>query len=372
VTLSEGHLDLVAVRLEAGQLQVRIRDSINPANVIFRDPRTTNLQVKAAAKTTVPSAAAFGFLGAPGAPVWILPQVQNSALLWPGWSTEELVSGVLTGDAITWRLTSVSGPGRFVLYTTDGFGTATVLFSSADGLPDSTTVPVGTHAHANWAFGAAGQYSLNFEVSGRLAAGGTQLTTPVTFTFDVRDVATATPTPTATSTSTGTSTPTPTATATSTSTPTPTPTATPTATGTPTARPGSLVTFSVTVKNFGPDPATGASAREPVPDGLTFVSASPTQGSYDASSGQWFVGDLAVNGSATLVLSARVNAGTEGRTITNTAAVEGADQADPNADNNQASASVLIQQAAARADLGVGITVQVATEADLAVTQSAR
>ncbi len=129
VTLSEGHLDLVAVRLEAGQLQVRIRDSINPANVIFRDPRTTNLQVKAAAKTTVPSAAAFGFLGTPGASVWILPQVQNSTLLWPGWSTEELASGALTGDAITWRLTSVSGPGRFVLYTTDGFGTSTVLFN---------------------------------------------------------------------------------------------------------------------------------------------------------------------------------------------------------------------------------------------------
>src|SRR5439155_392687 len=43
---------------------------------------------------------------------------------------------------------------------------------------------------------------------------------------------------------------------------------------------GSNVTFNVTVSNAGPDTATNVRVSDPLPAGLTFVSATPSQGAY--------------------------------------------------------------------------------------------
>ena len=105
---------------------------------------------------------------------------------------------------------------------------------------------------------------------------------------------------------------------------------------------GQTVTFTVTLTNTGPDAATGVSVSDPVPAGLTFVSATPSTGSYGSGTGVWTVGSVAAGGSATLTLVATVDAGTRGQTITNTATVTASSQADTNVGNDGASASLTV------------------------------
>jgi uncharacterized repeat protein (TIGR01451 family) len=95
---------------------------------------------------------------------------------------------------------------------------------------------------------------------------------------------------------------------------------------------GDTVTFTITVSNAGPDAATGVEVDDVLPAGLSFVSATPSQGSYDDATGIWDVGSIAASGSASLIIVATVDTGTDGDTITNTACVSDLDQpTDPDA-----------------------------------------
>ena len=112
--------------------------------------------------------------------------------------------------------------------------------------------------------------------------------------------------------------------------------------GSPTPNVGDTVTFAVTVTNAGPDAATNVAVQDLLPAGLTFVSAIPSQGSYNSVSGAWNVGTVANASSATLQIQATV---VSPNPQTNTATVSHADQFDPNAANNSASATETPQQA---------------------------
>ena len=101
-----------------------------------------------------------------------------------------------------------------------------------------------------------------------------------------------------------------------------------------------IVSYTVTVANGGPGIATVVQVMDLLPSGVTFVSAAPSQGTYDALTGDWFIGTLGVAASATLTLQAEVDSGTGGSTITNTATVEFRSQFDPNAGNDSASVDV--------------------------------
>ena len=61
---------------------------------------------------------------------------------------------------------------------------------------------------------------------------------------------------------------------------------------------GDTVTFTVTVSNAGPDDATGVQVTDLLPAGLSFVSATPSQGTYNAATGLWTVGAITVAASA--------------------------------------------------------------------------
>ena len=108
-----------------------------------------------------------------------------------------------------------------------------------------------------------------------------------------------------------------------------------------TPREGDTITYTVTVQNFGPGPATVVQLMDLLPAGVTFVSATPSQGTYDPISGDWFVGSLGIGSSATLALQADVDAGTGGTTITNTVIVDFLSQNDPNAANDTASVDII-------------------------------
>ena len=103
------------------------------------------------------------------------------------------------------------------------------------------------------------------------------------------------------------------------------------------ARVGSNVTYTITATNAGPSDASGVQVTDVLPAALQFVSASPTTGTYDSTTGIWNVGPLSSGSSATLTMVATVT-GT-GR-ITNTATRSAINETDPNPRNDTSSASI--------------------------------
>ncbi|HEV7744231.1 MAG TPA: DUF11 domain-containing protein [Pyrinomonadaceae bacterium] len=91
------------------------------------------------------------------------------------------------------------------------------------------------------------------------------------------------------------------------------------------------VTFTLTLSNAGPTDATGITILDQLPAGLTFVSATPSSGSYVSGTGVWTVASLASGANATLQIVAQVV--TSGP-ITNTAEVTASGQPDPDSTPN--------------------------------------
>ncbi|MEV1078752.1 TIGR03773 family transporter-associated surface protein [Streptomyces sp. NPDC050211] len=182
--LDEGHIDFAA-RVVDGKLQIHVKDGTVSGKTTWREPSSVVLHIKPAAKNTLPDSEEFAFLGKGGDPVWLLDQVQQDGLLWPGWSTDNIEAGATKGG-VKFSLTAVEGPGTYALYTYDAMSGADVLFNSKDGVPDSFDVAANTHAHGGWAFTKEGTYRLTFKMSGTLA-NGTKVSDTETVTFVVGD-----------------------------------------------------------------------------------------------------------------------------------------------------------------------------------------
>jgi uncharacterized repeat protein (TIGR01451 family) len=103
----------------------------------------------------------------------------------------------------------------------------------------------------------------------------------------------------------------------------------------PTPKVGDAITFTITVSNKGPDTATNVVVNDRLPTGVTFVSASATQGSYNAGTGVWTVGTVTTSDFPILTILATVDRPTSGLppTVTNTATVTGTEY-DPDPSNN--------------------------------------
>ncbi|MCX5560264.1 TIGR03773 family transporter-associated surface protein [Streptomyces sp. NBC_00038] len=183
-TLDEGHID-IAARVVGGRMQIHVKDGTVAGKTTWREPSSLVLHVKPVAEKTIPESDDFTFLGEAGDPVWLLDQVQQDGLLWPGWSTENIPAGTAEGE-VRFSLDKADGPGDFALYTYDGLAGADVLFDSADGVPDSFDIAQNTHAHGGWAFRKEGTYRLTFTMSGRLAD-GTKVSDTETLAFVVGD-----------------------------------------------------------------------------------------------------------------------------------------------------------------------------------------
>jgi uncharacterized repeat protein (TIGR01451 family) len=108
-----------------------------------------------------------------------------------------------------------------------------------------------------------------------------------------------------------------------------------------TANVGDTITYTLTVSNAGPLTATGINLSDMLPSTLTFVSATSSVGAYSTTTGMWNVGDL-LNGSSTaLTLVATINAGTEGKVISNTA-IASSTVSDPDNTDNTSTADVTV------------------------------
>ncbi|MFC8848007.1 MULTISPECIES: choice-of-anchor M domain-containing protein [unclassified Micromonospora] len=185
VVLNTGHLDVVDVAYAGGVLEIGVHDEDNDVEYGTGEVR---LVVKRQAKVTVPADPAFAFLGTPGvSQVWILPEIQNADLIWPGIAAEEVAGGVFADDSLTLSVQSVAGPGQLAIYTENAVGQPSVLADSGDGLPDALALTAGDHAHANWAFDAAGTYCVTVQATGTLAGTGEQIASaPATLRFTVK------------------------------------------------------------------------------------------------------------------------------------------------------------------------------------------
>ena len=100
---------------------------------------------------------------------------------------------------------------------------------------------------------------------------------------------------------------------------------------------GTNVTFTIKASNGGPDDATGVKVTDLLPAGLSFVSATPTLGTYTAGTGLWSIGAVNNGATATLTLVAKVTAA---GTIINTATKTAENEADLNPVNDAASVSL--------------------------------
>jgi len=108
-----------------------------------------------------------------------------------------------------------------------------------------------------------------------------------------------------------------------------------------TVLPGGNITYTITVNNAGPSTATGTTVSDVLPGGVTFVSATPSQGTCSGTTTvSCPLGTVNPAGSATITLVVRNNAST-GTSVSNTASVTSA-AGDTAASNNTSTASVTV------------------------------
>ena len=101
---------------------------------------------------------------------------------------------------------------------------------------------------------------------------------------------------------------------------------------------GQSITFTVTVSNLGPDNNTGVKVSDVLPNGLDFISANPTAGTYTSNTGLWDIGNLNNGQNVVLTLVTTV---TQTAPQTNTASVTAQNVPDQDTSNNSASVTVL-------------------------------
>ena len=116
---------------------------------------------------------------------------------------------------------------------------------------------------------------------------------------------------------------------------------------------GQTIQYTLSVTNNGPDGATNVSVTDALPAGVTYVSDSPSQGSYVSGTGVWTVGGLANGAVATLTIDATVDVGEGGNTLTNTITNVSLTEGDPTGVGDDYSEAVVVNVSAVSAVNGI-------------------
>lgn len=103
---------------------------------------------------------------------------------------------------------------------------------------------------------------------------------------------------------------------------------------------GDTLTYTIIATNNSSVAVSGIFVTDILPSFLTFVSATPSVGTYDATTSTWTIGNLDAGASATLTITATVNSGAAEQQIVNTSTI-GSDPGvnDSNLDNNTSTAT---------------------------------
>lgn len=174
------HTDAVSVFVDDGQLVLGSKADINGQTGYRIDTDSTVFYLDAAARTA--TADAPDFLRRLGSEMWLAPQTQNPALIWPGFSTEHDPLVEASDDQrVQLELIDTKGPGRVELFLTE-LGSAQRVFSSSERLP-AWSMGMRQHTHMNWAFATPGRYELTFRATARI--NGKQQRAERTYSFYV-------------------------------------------------------------------------------------------------------------------------------------------------------------------------------------------
>jgi uncharacterized repeat protein (TIGR01451 family) len=117
---------------------------------------------------------------------------------------------------------------------------------------------------------------------------------------------------------------------------------------------GGTLTYTLSVPDLGPDPASSVTLVDTLPAGVSFVSSNPPSPTCTLA-GQTLtcgLGTVAIGAAATVTVVTTV---TQAGVLTNTASVSGAEP-DPDASNNTATATTTAGGAPTSADLAVGVS----------------
>lgn len=134
-----------------------------------------------------PEAASWDFIGNnTGDPTWYMPQVQDFAKPWLGFSSEELAASEWSSYTLSLASITSSAGGEFALTTTGTFGGNTLLWTSYPTIDNTDVFNIGlnTHAHANWWFSEPGIYEITLRANGVHVTDGPKEAF-ATFTFGV-------------------------------------------------------------------------------------------------------------------------------------------------------------------------------------------
>ena len=165
IAFARQHVDIRTVFLTDAEfpMTVRIRNADRGVN----HPATNVvLQVAEAAKLVIP--AGFETFGPEGSPLWVLPQSQDPALLYLGFSAEGFPGDRFSGR-MRLELKAVRGPGHVFVWQADASGGIDLRINSRNGLDatDALEPLVDGHDHYNVGFTTAGLYELLFQPSAR-------------------------------------------------------------------------------------------------------------------------------------------------------------------------------------------------------------
>ena len=96
---------------------------------------------------------------------------------------------------------------------------------------------------------------------------------------------------------------------------------------------GAVLTYSIRVRNTGPDPATNAVLTNSIPSGVTFVSATPSAGDCDRNGRKVTCDFGTINASVDRTVTIRTTVTRKSGEMTDSASVA-SEVTDPNSDNN--------------------------------------
>jgi uncharacterized repeat protein (TIGR01451 family) len=111
---------------------------------------------------------------------------------------------------------------------------------------------------------------------------------------------------------------------------------------------GEQTVYTLRVTNNGLIAATGVNVSDTLPVGVSYADH---DGGGTLVGGMWTVGVLDPGASSTLRITATVDMGTAGTTITNTASIAAVDQADPFPNNDTAAAAIRVNSAPTISDI---------------------
>ncbi len=193
VEITRGHIDL-GPRIIDGEWAMLARDdTVSPP--MWRHLSDVTMRVTDHARLSVPDDPGYAFLPK-GKQVHVVPQTQDPAVVWVGWSTQD-PAVVDQLDRGAWlSLQTVHGPGRVTTFVANGFDPPSVLWDSAKGPGQRFWVNTNTHTHINWVFEEPGDYYLTVTVAAKTKA-GTDIEAPARLHFLVGDAAAPGPTPSA-------------------------------------------------------------------------------------------------------------------------------------------------------------------------------